>query len=142
MKVTAYAILLFYVSLNISLYLVNQTQVLPYNVPAQRTPFNMAQALLGGFLTMTIASIAAVLVGNLLIGAAAGLSLFAIQYLIGQDTVIHWVFYGFPAFINDAALASGVDATTVTLFTTVTMALASLPWFWFIMSYFGGRSER
>lgn len=148
MRVTAYSILLFYLCLNVSLYVVNVFQVIPTEgVPSQRVieqgaQGNVAQLLLGGFLTFTLAALITYIGGSLILGGTAALILFALQYLVGGDSVLHWIFFGFPAFVGDVASSFGMDAGSVLVFQSVVLTLGCIPWFWFILSYFGGRSER
>ena len=117
-----------------SLYLINETQVLPYSQPAYENPDDMTTRLVGSLVILGIGTIIAFIVGNWLVGAAA-IVLFALNLLI---PVFSWVFFGFPNFLTQIASASG-DASLVLTVTGSMNALMAVVWFWFLMGFISQR---
>lgn len=136
MRVTAYSIILFFVSLNVSLYLIAETQVLPYYQQPYVSPADMKiTRTVGSLAILTIGMIVAALTRNWLFGAAA-LVLWALDYLI---PIVHWVFFGFPEFMAQVAATTG-DTAMLTAVTTSMNALMAVVWFWFMTGFISQRS--
>lgn len=133
-RVTAFSLILFYVALNLSLYFVQATGVLPdVSLPPVDTPTIIVNMLITGLITMGIGSVMAFLFQNWIFGAA-GLVLWALQFMLGQNNIVYWAFYGLPAFINSFAASSSLTSAQLTIFTNIVLALTSVVWFFFIMS--------
>lgn len=144
MRVTAYSLLLFYVVLNLSLYLVSGAgnadyQVIPLSILPHETPEALYTRLIGMFLTLGIVTLAGWLFGQVYLGGGVALLLFVIQFFVGSDSIFHWVFWGLPNFISTALGAAGVDLAISAMFVGTVLAMTSVIWFWFIMSLMSGR---
>jgi hypothetical protein len=138
-RVTAFSLILFYVVLNLSFYLVAETQTLGTGAsPALTSPTDMVTKLVGSLFTFVIGTILTAAFKNWLFGAAA-MSIWAVQFLIGNNSIIYWIFYGTPAFINSFASQYGLASAQLTVFTNVVLGLTALPWFWFIMNILTSR---
>jgi len=135
MRVTAYSILLFFVCLNVSLYLLAETEVLPYYQPAYESPSDITTRLVGSLTILTVGALVAFVVGNWLVGAAA-LALFALNLLV---PVFSWIFFGFPNFLTQLASATGDSALVLTV-TGSMNALMAVVWFWFLIGFISQRT--
>lgn len=134
MRLTAYSIILFFVCLNVSLYLVNELQVIPFGLEPYESPGDITTRLVGGFAILTVGALIEVIAQNWLFGAAA-LVLFALDYLL---PIFHWIFFGFPEFVTMVAAASGNAALIYTV-TGALNALMAVVWFWFFMGFLTAR---
>lgn len=141
MRVTAYSLVLFFVCLNLSLFLLNNTQVLPdYRVSPFEEPEGIQAHLIsfdisGSTLLMagtalSVWVIISALTGNLIFGGTVALILFALTMLF---PVVRWILYGFPIFLQQVGVP--------TVIVTVIEALMAVVWFWFILGFVGQRSQ-
>jgi len=141
MKVTAYGSVVFFVCLNLSLYLLNETQVLPsyqlspYEEPAGITAalidFNItADELLLAGIPLAVAGIIFFVTGNFIFGGTVAIILFALQLLF---PIVRWILFGFPIFLGQI----GVPVTIV----YVIEALLAVVWSWFMIGFIGQRSS-
>lgn len=140
-RVTAYSLIMFYVVLNISLYVVAATEVFPdASIPAIEDVggTGLYMRLVGSFLTLGLGALISALTQNWLFGAAA-LVLWALQFFLGSGSIFHWVFYGLPNFLTVSMAAAGVDASALGIFSSLILAITSVVWFWFIASFASGR---
>lgn len=136
MRVTAFSLLLFYVCLNISIYLVAETEVLPYYIPPHESPENMLiVTMIGAISFMTVTGIVSSIIGNWLFGAAS-LTVWAISYIL---PIFKWVFWGFPEFLIMIAYTTENPALVLTVVTSVN-ALMAVVWFGFFMGFVSQRS--
>lgn len=133
MRTSAYAVLLFFVCLNVSLFIISETEVLPQYAEPYETPTDIRIRLVGSFTVLTVTIILSGIVGQWLVGVAVGLLLWVLDFFIGTTGIISWIFLGFPEFIERAAMMSGADLTFVYVITGATNALMAVVWFWFIM---------
>lgn len=139
MRVTAFSILLFFVSLNLSLYFINETQILPYmEQPPYTSPEDIgshlvlvdvsAQNLLIGGSILAVGFVVGWITGRMIYGGTVAIILFAMDLLF---PVVRWTLFGFPLFLNQL----GVHYALTTIFSTV----VSLVFFWFIIGFIGQR---
>lgn len=141
MRVTAFSIILFFVCLNVALYIVHETQVLPfsqepYEDPGDFTTTGTISYRLAGSLTLLgVTAMVAILSKNTYI-ALAGLTIWVADIFF---PVFHWILFGFPEFATRLAAASG-SPSQVYVVTTAMNALVAAVWFWFILGFVSGRS--
>jgi len=140
MKVTAYGTLIFFICLNLSLYLLNTTQVLPnYQVSPYEDPTGIqeqlvfidisAYSLIGGLGVIGVGFLVGFIIGKFLLGATLGLIVFTLTLLVEP---IQWILFGFPTFLGQI----GVHIAIVTIVET----LMAIVWFWFLLGFIGQRS--
>lgn len=139
MKATAFGILVFFVSLNLSLYVLSETDVLPsYELDPYEEPSGIqlifvnitaANLLVMGGTSLTIAAIVSVLTGHFIYGGTIGIILFGLQLLFEP---VRWVINGFPLFLNQI----GVNP----IITTIIQTLIAVVYAWFIVGFIGQRS--
>lgn len=139
MKVTAYGTLLFFICLNLSLYLLNETSVLPnyeqspYEEPAEIQSIflnvSVGNVLLMAGTSLTIVAIIKILTGNFIFGGTVGLILFALQALF---PAVQWILFGFPIFLGQIGVPFVI--------TTIIQTLMAVVWAWFIIGFIGQRS--
>lgn len=140
MKVTAYGSVVFFVCLNLSLYLLNETQVLPnYQMSPFEEPTGITSRLIDFDITvdelllagipLAVAGIIFFVTGNFIFGGTVAIILFALQLLF---PVVRWILYGFPIFLGQI----GVPIPIV----YVIEALLAVVWCWFMIGFIGQRS--
>lgn len=141
LKVTAYGSLLFFICINLSLYFLNTTQVLPnYRQSPYEEPTGIQEQLM--FIDVSAASIigAAGIIGvgfligaimnRLVLGATMGLVIFVLTLLVPP---IQWLLFGLPVFLSQL----GVHIAFVTVIET----LMAVVWFWFLIGLLAQRSQ-
>lgn len=139
MKVTAYGSLIFFICLNLSLFLLNETEMLPnyelspYEEPEQIQSIflnvSIGNILLMAGTSLTIVAIIKILTGNFIFGGTVGLILFALQALF---PAVQWILFGFPIFLGQIGVPYMITAVIQTLMAVV--------WAWFIIGFIGQRS--
>lgn len=134
MRVTAYSIIFFFVSLNVSLYLIAETQVLPFYLQPFEQPTDITNRLVGSLTVLTVGALVAFLVGNALIGIA-GLMLFILNLFL---PVFRWIFFGLPEFLTILANTTENPALVLTVI-TATNSLMAVVWLWFFMGFLSQR---
>lgn len=137
--IKASSIVLFFVALNVALYLVNQTQVIPSTESVQPiyTPDTISIAFLdvnpftvgGSIAIVGVGILTGWLMGKVIYGASIAVLLFVADKLSG---IVSWVFFGFPKFVAAWAAVSG-DPTQVNIIAGAAYALMSVPFLWFLM---------
>jgi len=139
MKLTAFGIILFFVCLNVSLYLINETAVLPH---WQQSPYEEPSGIIGrlihldlsaenlliGIVPLTVSWILGWISGHLLFGGTLGIIIFAMDLCF---PVIKWVVFGLPIFLSQMGVP-------LVVYTSMT-ALMSVVWFWFLLSFIAQR---
>ena len=139
MKVTAYGSLIFFVCLNLSLYLLNTTQVLPnytqspYEEPAgiqdKLIHFDLsATNLLIGVTVLGVGAIIGYITGHLVFGGTIAIVLLALDLIF---PVVKWILFGFPIFLGQIGVPLVI--------TVIIQTLMAVIWFWFIMGMIGQR---
>lgn len=138
-NVTAYALLVFFVSLNLSLYLLNETEVLPdYRQSAYEEPAGMIDIfgtltleslLMVAGTSLTVGGLLALFTGNLALAGTVGLILMALQMVF---RIVRWILFGFPIFLGQLGIPSVIVLTIEVLMAVV--------WGWFIIGFVGQRS--
>lgn len=139
MRTTAYGLMLFFISLNIGMYLMNQTAVLgsmqqsPYSTPTDIAAMFVSVDVSGTTLLISGALITAGIVGWLaggfVLGAATAVMLGVLNMIL---TPIRWIVGGFPQFLGSI----GVDASIVTALS----AMMAFIWFWFFIGFLSQRT--
>lgn len=133
MKLTAFGIILFFVCLNLSLYLINETSVLP---SYQQSPYETPEGISGrlvhldlstsnlaiGTTLLAVFVVIGYITGHLLFGGTVAIILFAFDLLF---PVAKWIVFGFPIFLAQMGVP-------LVVYTTLT-ALFSVVWFWFLL---------
>lgn len=139
MRVTAFGLILFFVCLNISLFIYSQANFfsrkedLPYELPENiMSKFVSLDAssdnLMIGIVTVSVLGIIGWITGRLLLGGFVALVIFALELAF---PILKWVILGFPIFL----LQIGVPLFIVTGLN----ALMAVVWFWFILTLIGTR---
>lgn len=145
MKLTAFAILLFFVCLNVSLYLINETAILPY---WKQSPYEEPSGIVGrlihldlslenlaiGGTTLTVSAILGLITGHLIFGGTVAIILFAFDLFF---PVVKWVVFGLPSFLGQ--MLDTTDVRVVAVISGLT-ALMSVVWFWFLLGFVAQRS--
>lgn len=140
MKLTAFGILLFFVSLNVSLYMIRETGVLPdyETISPYEEPSGISGRLIsvdvstGNLVMAGTALIMAVIIGwatgHLLFGGTLGIILFSLTIFF---PALSWVILGLPRFLQQMGVPLAV-------YTGIT-ALLAVVWFWFLMGFLAQR---
>jgi hypothetical protein len=138
MKVTAFGLLLFFVALNVSLYVINETAILPYKQSPYEEPSGIigrlvhldlsTQNLAIGGAGLTVFVILGWITGHLLFGGTVAIVLFAMSLLFEP---LKWLIFGFPTFL-------GQMGVPLIVYTPLT-ALMSVVFFWFLLSFVAQR---
>lgn len=140
MRITAFSLILFFICLNLSIYLINETGALtgvgksPYTNPDEITWLIMGIDISSGDLVLGVVTIGVgfavgLLTGQLILGGTLALILFAINLVI---PVLKWVLFGFPIFLGQLGVPPAI-ATTLE-------ALMAVVWFWFFLGFFSQRT--
>jgi len=126
MRVGAFEILLFFICLNLSCFILNEMDALPETVQATETPASINdQFLLGIGSSIAIIMggvIAGMLVSAVIQGAAVALVIAAISWLV---PVADWLFLGFPKMLMLMGLP---DPIWLSL-----QVLIGIVWVWFLI---------
>lgn len=139
MRMTPFAFILFFVSLNVSLYFLNTTSFLgdmgmqPYTAPAgmlERLMSWETSALVSFGATITVSTIIGYLVsGSLFHAGVAALFLAALNLFV---PLAGWVLTGFPLFLAQIGVPAAI--------TTTLEVLSAVVWVWFILGFIAQRS--
>ena len=129
----AYHLILFFVCINASLYLIQETQVLSISTEPIESLDNIYTRMLSGFVTFTVVAIITGLGGYLAYGVTIGLLLWVADIFLGSSGIISWIIYGIPQFATQAALMAGADASVMIPIGMVLRALMAVVWFWFMI---------
>lgn len=140
MRVTAYGTLIFFVTLNLSLYLLNASQVLssyrlspieePAGISTQLIDFNVTtDELLMVGIPLAIMVIIRTLTGNFILGGTVALLLFGLEMLF---PIVRWILFGFPIFLGQIGLPSYV--------VLIIDSMLAVVWSWFILGFIMQRS--
>ena len=126
MKIGAFEILLFFVCLNLSFYLLDYMEFLPYSVEAVETPSSINALIverLGGSIAIIIGGVlAGLLVSAIIQGAAIALVIAALNLLI---PVFDWIVLGFPKFLTKIGVPEPIYLAL--------SVLIGLVWVWFLI---------
>jgi hypothetical protein len=138
MNVGAFGFIVFFVSLNVAIYLISQTQVLPYQQSPYATPSTIqanllhldlsASNLMIGGTTLSVLIILGFITGHLLFGGTVAIIIFAMDLLF---PVLKWVILGVPSYMAEM----GVPPVIVAVVT----ALMSAVWLWFLLGFVAQR---
>ena len=140
MRTTPFTLILFFVALNVSLFIINETNVItssdvappytdPEGIPNLLISFDLTtETLLTGITIAGVGTLIGLIFGNLVNGGLLALVLFALNMLF---PVVRWVVVGFPLFL----LELGIHQAIVTGIT----ALMAVVWFWFLLGMLGQR---
>lgn len=142
MKVTAYGMLTFFVCFNLGFFLLNETDIIPYEEQSpHETPEGMRLQLLSFNTTVnqlfiagtTLAAggiVSYILTGSVVSAGIIVIILFALAQLL---PIVSWVVYGFPTFLQSIPWVPDIVYQLATVFT-------ALVWAWFILGFLGQRS--
>lgn len=139
MKATPFTLMLFFVCLNLSLFVINESNVLgsgdvyaPYESPTgMLTLFpsiTIEGLLVSGLTSLGVTGIIGVVTGHLLLGTTVGLLLFALQLVF---PLLRWIIAGFPTFLTQIGTPYWIVIPV--------QVLLSVVWFWFILELLGQR---
>lgn len=132
MKLTAFGIIFFFICLNLSFYVINQTELFPYYIPGTETPQSIENMTYLKIISSVAILITGTLVGiflNVLVQASSiALIIAVLNYLYEPIT---WVFTGFPLFLS----RMGVPLVIY----TVVEVIFAFTFFWFLVGIIGQR---
>lgn len=144
----AYSLILFFISLNLSLYLINETHVLPATPASESVTYSSPTVIQTRFLNLTaidivsdvaifsVPTILGWLTGNLAYGILLALVLLVLDRISG---IIGWVFTGFPKFVEAATINIPNTGAAIAITSSV-YGLMAFIWFWFFISLIGQRT--
>lgn len=126
MKIGAFELLLFFICINLSCYILNTIEVLPDTTLATETPqsINDQFALgIGGSIAIVMGGvIAGMMVSAVIQGAAIALIIAAISWLV---PIADWIFLGFPKMLALIGLPEPIWLAI--------QVLIGLVWVWFLI---------
>lgn len=139
MKLTAFLIIAFFVCLNVCLYIISETAVLPYSETSPyETPSGISTKLFyvdlstGNLLIagtqLIIGTILGFIAGHLIFGGTVAIILFAMTLIF---PIVKWVVFGLPTFLAQMGVS-------IIIYESIT-ALLALVWFWFILGFVAQR---
>jgi hypothetical protein len=139
MKLTAFLIIAFFVCLNVCLYIISETAVLPYSETSPyETPSGISSKLLHVDLStgnlaiagtqLVIFIILSYITGHLIFGGTVAIILFAMELFF---PIVKWVVFGLPTFLQQMGVS-------IVIYESIT-ALLALVWFWFILGFVAQR---
>lgn len=134
---------LFFVALNVSLFIINESNILteqdsdvyqPYSSPQSLTDTLIridlsAGTLALGTITMVVSGVIGWLTERIWLGGTLGIILFALDLLF---PLVRWIFVGFPLFLSQMGVPSYLVVAVG--------AMMAVPWFWFILGFIGQRT--
>lgn len=140
MRISAFSLILFFICLNLSIYLINANQVLtgvgksPYTDPTEISGLVLGLDITGenlvlGVVTIGVGFAVGLLTGQLILGGTLALVLFAINLVI---PILKWILFGFPIFLGQIGVPPSIVITLE--------ALMSIVWFWFFLGFFSQRT--
>jgi len=140
MRMTPFTMVMFFIALNVSLYIINETGVItpsgteahqpivsPTEVSGTLVDISGTSLLMAG-VPLVIGTIIGWITRNIWAGGTLAIILFALDLLF---PVVRWVLFGIPEFLTQI----GVHYSIVLGIT----ALMSVVWFWFILGFIGQR---
>lgn len=103
MRAAAYQLALFFICLNVSLYIVAETQVLPIYMPPYENSSNMIARTLATLGLAGVGTLATIMTGNPWLGIAA------LTTWVGSVLFpfINWALFGFANFLGMIAATTG-----------------------------------
>lgn len=139
MRTTPFILIAFFVSLNVSLYMINESNVLgvesvyepledPTDILGRLATLDGTDLMIGG-IPLIASSIIGFITGHLLLGASLGIILFAFNLLI---PVVNWILMGFPEFLYQMNAPYWIVIPV--------QVMMALVWFWFMISFIGQRA--
>jgi hypothetical protein len=138
LRTTVPSIMMFYILLNICLFLLNALAVLPASsrIEPMDDPLSITGKLAHisgtdiaiGVVTISLGFIVGWLLKRIFLGGTIGVILFALDLL---SPVAGWILYGFPRFLE----MIGVNSFLV----LGLQAILAVPWFWFFIELFSQR---
>jgi len=134
MKTTAFSLILFFVCLNVSLYIIKETQLIPYYVEPYEDPSEFSTRIVTSLGILGGGALVAALTGNAWIGVAA-LTMWVGSVLL---PFFDWGLFGFANFLGSMAAMTANPALVLVVINGVE-ALMAVVWFWFLLSMISQR---
>ena len=139
MRMTPYLVILFFISLNLSLWIINESNVLgvesviepyedPYDIIGNLAHIDVND-IYAGVVPLVATTIIGLITQHLLLGATLGIIMFAVNMFI---PIVSWIMTGFPMFLQKIG-------TPIWIYLPI-QALMGLVWFWFILGFFAQRN--
>lgn len=139
MRLTAFDILLFFVALNVAIYLINETAILPY---WQQSPYETPTGIQGKLaivdlstgnlilsgVTLGVVTALGWITGHLIFGGTVAIFLAALNLVSG---IVSWIIFGFPKFLAQMGVPDVVWGSLA--------AMMSVVWFWFFLGFLAQR---
>lgn len=131
-KIGAFEIVLFFVCLNLSCWLMSEIQVIPFELEGIENPTsitsNFEVQVFAGITLVSGGILAGLLVGSVLVGAVVALTITAITFIV---PTLLWVINGLPMML----VMLGVPS----IITTILGVLISMVFMWFIVGLLAQR---
>lgn len=147
MRLTPFVLIVFFVSLNVSISIINFSGVLPTDEKMQpytqttditsmlvHLDLSRENLLIGGSI-LGVGMMLSWLTGHLILGGTIAIILFGIDLFL---PVGKWVIFGLPSFIGSIVQVEAMDLATATVINSITAGLTALMavvWFWFILGF-------
>jgi hypothetical protein len=139
MKLTVFGIILFFVCLNLSLYVLNEeavvgdVQIQPYEdidgIDSRLFSIDLTtETLMAALIPIGVGSVLGWVSGNLVTGGTVGLIIGVFNLF---SPIARWIIVGFPVFLTQIG--------TPTIIVTVVQAGMSIVWLWFFIGLLVGR---
>lgn len=126
MRVGAFEILLFFICLNLSCYVLHEMDALPETIEAMETPESINQQFyysIGTSLAIIAGgTIAGLVVSAVIQGAAIALVVAALSWLV---PILNWIFFGFSNMLSLMGIPAPIWA--------IVQVLIGVVWVWFLI---------
>ena len=134
MKTTAFAIVMFFVCLNVSLYIIKETQLLPYYVEPYEDPSEFVTRIATSLGILGSGALVAAITRNPWTGVVA------ISAWVGSILMpfFNWALFGFANFMGSMAALTENPALVLVVINGV-QAMMAVVWFWFLLSMISQR---
>ena len=132
MKVGAFEVLLFFICLNLSCFVLNEMEALPVSIQPTETPASINALFVtnvGGAIAIIGGGVfAGLLLGALVQAAAIALVIAVLSFLV---PIFNWIFAGFPKLLLQMGLPEPIYL--------VITVLVGVVWVWFLIGIVGQR---
>ena len=132
MKVNAFGVLFFFICLNLSCYVLNEIEAVPYYMEGVETPESIKDItytrVLSSISILVGGTLVGILFNTLVYGATIALIICVINLIF---PVVDWLILGFPNLLLQMGVPEVIYTVIGTLFAAV--------WFWFLLGIIAQR---
>lgn len=133
MRIGAFEILFFFICLNLSFYVINETQAIPeHSIEGVETPASIEamtiDRIVAGGVILVIGTLISIALKQYVLGGTITVILFALELVA---PVVDWVLFGFPRFLTIIDVPPVISTALTTIFAVV--------WFWFLIGLISQR---